>query len=243
MIESVILTVVQLNTFTGGQLLTNATGFFFMRDGRLYVVTSRHVLLDEASGHKPDRVELELHTDCDNLASVGTLSILLYAEGVGIWKQAQDSAGIVDVVAIEIDRDALPLGTFYCSFTPGHLPGENDLIEAGATVQIPGYPLGFHDHLHHTAVIRQAGIASSFGLRFQGQGVFLTDGRTHRGMSGAPVVMRYPRIPGSKDPLPYKLLGIHSSRLDITTRDFSVDEALGLNCAWYSDVLLPLTEV
>jgi len=39
------------------------------------------------------------------------------------------------------------------------------------------------------------------------------------------------------------LLGIHSSRLDITAQDFSVDEALGLNCAWYADVLLTLTDV
>jgi hypothetical protein len=38
-------------------------------------------------------------------------------------------------------------------------------------------------------VVRQAVIASSFGLRFQGQGYFLTDARTHRGTSGAPVVM------------------------------------------------------
>lgn len=243
MIESVILTVAQLSTFAGAQLLTNATGFFFERDNRLYIVTSRHVVLDEASGHRPDRLELELHADRDNLTRVGAFSILLYSEGVGIWKQAQDSAGIVDVVAVEIDRSALPAETFYRSYTPGHLPGERDVVEAGATVLIPGYPLGFHDHLHHTAVVRQAGIASSYGWRFQGQGMFLTDGRTHRGMSGAPVVMRIPGLPRSENPLPYKLLGIHSSRLDIATRDFVADEALGLNCAWYTDVLLTLTEV
>ncbi|MCK7502387.1 MAG: hypothetical protein MZW92_80370 [Comamonadaceae bacterium] len=39
-------------------------------------------------------------------------------------------------------------------------------------------------------VVRHAVIASSFGLRFQGEGYFLTDARTHRGTSGAPVVMR-----------------------------------------------------
>lgn len=243
MIESVILTVAQLRTFAGAQRLTNATSFFFERDNRLYIVTSRHVLCDEASGHRPDRLELELHTDRNNLARAGAFSIPLYAGGVGIWKQAQDRAGIVDVAAVEIDRSALPAETFYRAFTPAHLSEDGAVVEAGATVLIPGYPLGFHDHLHHTAVVRQAGIASSFGWRFQGQGIFLTDGRTHRGMSGAPVVMRIQGVPGSEDPLPYKLLGIHSSRLDITTRDFSVDEALGLNCAWYADVLLTLTEV
>jgi hypothetical protein len=87
-------------------------------------------------------------------------------------------------------------------------------------------------------VVRQAVIASSFGLRFQGLGYFLTDARTHRGTSGAPVVMRSQ----STDPqLPWKLLGVHSARMDMAGRDLQLDETLGLNCAWYADILLTLT--
>ena len=41
--------------------------------------------------------------------------------------------------------------------------------------------------------------------------------------------------------LPWLLLGIHSARLDMATRDMSADEALGLNCAWYADILMTLT--
>ena len=89
---------------------------------------------------------------------------------------------------------------------------------------------------------RQAVIASSLGLRFQGQGYFLTDGRTHRGISGAAVVMRSPDQEPVIGGLPWKLLGIHSARLDVGTRDLNVDEALGLNCAWYADILMTLTE-
>jgi len=35
---------------------------------------------------------------------------------------------------------------------------------------------------------------------------------------------------------------VHSARLDSGTRDVEVDEALGLNCAWYADILMTLTE-
>jgi hypothetical protein len=42
--------------------------------------------------------------------------------------------------------------------------------------------------------------------------------------------------------LPWRLLGVHAARLDVGTRDQDVDEALGLNCAWYADILLTLTE-
>ena len=84
---------------------------------------------------------------------------------------------------------------------------------------------------------RHAINASSFALRFQGQGYFLTDARTHRGASGAAVVMRSAE---KGTALPWKLMGIHSARLDVT-RDTQLDEALGLNCAWFADILPILT--
>jgi hypothetical protein len=34
---------------------------------------------------------------------------------------------------------------------------------------------------------------------------------------------------------------VHSARLDMRTRDLEQDESLGLNCAWYADILMTLT--
>jgi hypothetical protein len=99
--------------------------------------------------------------------------------------------------------------------------------------------LGFHDTLHHLPVARVGAVASAFGVRFQGQGCFLTDARTHRGMSGAPVVMR---STASRAPLHATLLGVHSSRMDMSSRDLAQDDTLGLNLAWYADILITLTE-
>jgi len=90
-------------------------------------------------------------------------------------------------------------------------------------------------------IVRQGVVASSFGLRFQGVGYFLTDARTHRGASGAPVVMRIAYPTPAQAALPWQLLGIHSSRLDMGGRDRVEDEALGLNCAWYADMLTVIT--
>ncbi len=70
--------------------------------------------------------------------------------------------------------------------------------------------------------------------------MFLTDGRAHRGISGAPVVMR--DTGPATGALPWRLLGIHSSRLDMGNRDQVLDESLGLNGAWYADILLTLTQ-
>jgi hypothetical protein len=146
------------------------------------------------------------------------------------------------VAVIELDRAALAADAVFESFTITHLQGQLDDIDVGTSVLIVGFPLGFHDTLHHLPVVRQAAIESSFGLRFQGHGYFLTDARTHRGTSGAPVVMRAPEGSREHGDLPWMLLGVHSARLDVGTRDLKLDEALGLNCAWYADILLTLTE-
>jgi hypothetical protein len=38
------------------------------------------------------------------------------------------------------------------------------------------------------------------------------------------------------------LLGVHSARMDVANRDVAQDERLDLNCAWYADALLTLTD-
>lgn len=241
MIDPLLLTTACVSTFKGALGLTNATGFFFERDRRLFLVTSRHVMIDAPSQHFPDRIEIELHIDPDNMAKSTGFSIPLYQGDTAIWRHGMDRAGQIDVALIEIDRAALPQPTVYRAFTPKHLLDPSEQIDIGSSLLVIGLPLGFHDTLHHLPVARQAGLASSFGLRFQGEGYFLTDARTHRGMSGAPVVMRVFGKDQALGDLPWTLLGVHSSQLDVT-RDMKLDEALGLNCAWYADILLTLTE-
>jgi hypothetical protein len=122
-----------------------------------------------------------------------------------------------------------------------HLVATLEQIEVGTPVLIVGFPLGFHDTLHHLPVARQAVIASAFGMRFQGQGYFLTDARMHRGASGAPVVARMTTEQSGREALPWTLLGVHAARMDVT-RDIEQDERLDLNCAWYTDIIMRLTD-
>ena len=239
MIEPLLLAATRISTFLGAHSLTAATGFFFQREDRLYLVTSRHVLYDEPTRHLPDRIEVVVHTDPDNLTRTAALSLLLYRDGVAVWHQGKDAGGEIDVAVIELDRTVLPEATVLRAFGPDHLQRSLDEVEVGTALLIAGFPLGFYDTLHHLPVVRAAIIASSFGVRFQGQGYFLTDARMHRGASGAPVVMR---SGGEDASMPWRLLGVHSARMDMGSRDLLKDESLGLNCAWYADILLTLTE-
>ena len=239
MAESLLLTATPIKTFLQNQHLTNASGFFFENKSHLFLVTSRHVLFDDPSNHVPDRIEIEIHTDPINLADSIGFSILLYNYGKSVWRQGTDSAGEIDVAVVEIERNNLPENSVYCSFTPDHLLESLDEIQVGSSMLIVGFPLGFHDSLHHLPIVRHAVNASSLELRFKGSGYFLTDARTHRGTSGASVVIK---SDNPNDDLPWKLLGVHSARLDVDNREVGLDEALGLNCAWFADILLTLTQ-
>ena len=190
-VEPILLVTVRVETIAGDGARTNASSFLFRRDDRLYLVTSRHVVIDEATDHFPNFIELELHGDPENLADSAKVTVPLYDGGRARWRQGKDAAGEIDVAVLRLKPEELPRPiASYAALTPEHLYGEDFSIEVGGDVLVVCYPLGFHDTLHHLPVVRRAVVASSFGLRFQGQGYFLTDGRTHRGTSGAPVVMR-----------------------------------------------------
>jgi len=241
-IESLPLAVTRLTTMLGDRVLTNATGFFFERESQLFLVSSRHVVLDKPSEHHPDRIEIELHVDADNLGKTVRFSMPLYRDGKSIWNEGLDSAGAIDIAVLPINRAALPPKLLYRAFTPAHLIKKLELIEMGMPVRIVGFPLGIHDLVHKLPVARQAVVASAFGVRFQGQGCFLTDARLHRGMSGAPVVARAQARASGRTALPWMLLGVHSAKLDVANRDATLDESLDLNFAWYADILRTLTQ-
>lgn len=240
-VDPLFLATPGVTTYDGDIALTNASGFFFQRADRLFLVTSRHVVIDEPSHHHPSRLAITLHLDAQNLSRCTEFSMLLYANGTAAWRQGRDGGGEIDVAVLEIDRSALPERAIVFAFTPEHLPGDFDSVPIDAALCIAGFPLGFRDTVYQLPVLRHAAIASPFGVRFQGRGFFLTDARTHRGTSGAPVVTRHHGMTRDGAPLPWQLLGVHSARMDMGNRDRVQDESLGLNCAWYADILLTLT--
>jgi hypothetical protein len=237
MAETLLLSTTRISTFRGRQLLTAASGFFFQREKGLFLVTSRHVLHDQPSGHFPDRVEFMVHVDAQNLTRTAAVSVPLYRDARADWRQGRDSGGEIDVAALPIASALMPKGAVFHAFTPEHLLKTLGDVEIGQSLLVVGFPLSFFDTVHHLPVARHATVASAFGIRFQGHGYFLTDARLHRGASGAPVVTRDAGL----GVVPWRLLGVHSARMDMGGRDAVQDETLGLNSAWYADILLTLT--
>lgn len=237
--DGLLLTTTRVTTFSAAHALTSASGFFYRHGGRLFLVSNRHVFWDTESAHYPDRIEIGLHTNLRDLTRHAVVSLPLYCHGLPQWREARDAGGDVDIAAVEIPALSLPADAMLQAFDETHLDARDEQIAIGDALTIAGFPLGFHDTVYHLAVARSASIASAYGVRFQGQGCFLTDARTHRGSSGSPVVRRRRKDDASAPS--WQLIGVHSTRMDMRSRDQAQDESLGLNCAWYADILPKLT--
>jgi S1-C subfamily serine protease len=238
-VDALLQTTTRLTTLRAGSVLSNASGFFYRQGDRLFLVSNRHVFADAESGHFPDRIDIGVHTSARDLTQYAVVSLSLYREGLSQWREASDTGGAVDIAVLEIAPGSLPVDAALHAFEAAHLEARDEHVAIGDVLTIAGFPLGFHDTVHHLAVARSASMASAYGVRFQGQGCFLTDARTHRGSSGSPVVRR--RLNDEASAPSWQLLGVHSTRMDMRTRDHAQDESLGLNCAWYADVLPGLT--
>lgn len=244
MLDKMYLRVAKILTFAGGQPLTNATGFFYLHDDFLYLVTSRHVVFSEAVQHRPDRLQVSLHSNATNLQERNELSVPLYLDGVPQWYQHLNHSA-ADVVAVSVNDPHVLSDLCVATFGHDDVMGQGEAVPLGQDVLILGFPLGFHDTLHNLPIVRSATLASSFAHPFKGEPYFLTDARLHRGMSGSPVIVKdtcCTHAVGGGEPS-WRLLGIHSSALDVSDRDPNQDERLGLNMTWYASLLpqiLPL---
>ena len=78
--DTLLLSTARIATFDIDKPLTNASGFVFERDGRPYLVTSRHVVIDAPSKLHPNRITIDIHTDAGDLPGVNWSSQHFFAQ-------------------------------------------------------------------------------------------------------------------------------------------------------------------
>ena len=241
-IDSRLVRVAKVLTFRDGIGIGNATGFFFLRDGYLYLITNRHVVFDQINNLYPDKLQVQIHNDPNDLTSHGELWLdVLDANCNPLWREHPTLGAAADVVALPIN-DPLVIANWHVdTFGPENLLDETKSLPLGQEVIVVGFPLGFEDTLHRLPLIRRATIASVYPLPFKGERYFITDARLHRGSSGSPVVAKIFDV--STEATAWKLLGVHSASLDVSNRDPTQDEKLGLNMTWYASLIMEMTQV
>lgn len=241
-INQIVATVSLVIQLKAGAVLGTATGFFYTRNDQLFFVTNQHVVRDDAKGIVPDLLRLRLHTDPNDIGKSADFDIPLYVGDQRVWKidQAHPEA---DIAVIKIDRAQID-GKFFVkawssqAFIPKQYP-----LNPGEDVFIMGYPLGVYDVANNLPIFRNAMIASSYRVPFDGKPLFLTDANLHPGTSGSPVITK-PKSTWVDDQgntnlvtgTVYYLLGVHSATLGVIPAG-RAEISLGLGAAWYAELV------
>ncbi len=225
-----------LSAFAGRTALAIGTGFFYSPTfERLFLITNRHVVVDENASFFPDKLILKLHTNGADLKQTDTLAVPLYSSvDKPLWREIDNS---IDVVALELSSDEVKRFVIH-AFSPLDMLTSDIIVGVGDSLVVIGYPQGFSDELHNLPVFRRASVASVYPLPFDGNPFFLIDSELHPGTSGSPVITQpsiwevNARESELYDEPQYKLIGVHSAAYG----------DLKLNVVWFASIIYELTK-
>ena len=113
-IDDIYLAITRLTTHAyikdktvGNRRISSATGFFYRNESnKYYLITSRHVLIDEIKGHFPNAVRLYLHTDADDLTKNEEFDLDLYDGAQKLWLES--TVPNYDVAALPLLENFAP---------------------------------------------------------------------------------------------------------------------------------------
>jgi len=186
-IDPLAASVTRLAAIQDRKLKSSATGFFYNKNGRIFLVTNRHVLIDEGKDHYPEIIKFIVHINSSNVRENREITLGLYDDsGKMKWKEINP---MIDVAAFDVTEE-ISKGCFVIPFSKSNFVPEDIEIGVGADVLVIGYPLGIFDEVFNLPVVRSAILATFYPVPFQGNPFFLVEARLHPGTSGSPIVTK-----------------------------------------------------
>lgn len=248
-VDPVLMSIVRIKLVREEEEFGTATGFFFTKDGRIYLVTNRHVAQSQKRGVQPTHFRIHLHQRASDLGENFWMSLPLFdEEGRPRW--LEDPHNDSDVLCLEVEeirsRAAEKAVAISALSEADYVPEDLD-FELGQELLVIGYPRGYHDDVHNLPVIRYATLASPYPIPFQGKPLSLIDANLHPGTSGSPVILKPSSIPATRwstDPFSRRrvyLLGVHSSSVGAVLKDGAKDP-LGLHLVWSATLITDIID-
>jgi hypothetical protein len=249
-IDPIYISTVFIQRFFDELQKGSATGFFFTKDDKIYLVTNKHVVYGETysqTGAKPEvnKFKVLVHSDRNNLTKNVTLELPLYIDGKPIWFEHSNPTIDVLLIPWEFDRNQYVIAT-----TDENMLDSKNIVINFEKIFVLGYPYGWFDRKNNLPITRIGHLSSPFGVPFNGEPVLLGDVETHQGMSGGPVFMelhdfvveeegkKTKRLGSSKR----LLVGIHSGQplwrlIDNATKEVKEDVKHSLINIWFASLI------
>jgi hypothetical protein len=222
----------------GGQPLQTATGFFYTSHDKVYLVTNRHVVINESENYYPDTLRLRLHLASLDITKSENYDVPLVRNGKPTWHIDPNFASSgIDIAVVELDKDSLTKGHALKWISKDLFLPSNYVLAPGEELMVLGFPRGFSDQLNNLGVARNASIASAYGVNYEGKPLFLVDANLHPGTSGSPVFTKVKSTwndAAGNTNMDTKcfFLGINSASLSSVLQNGN--EPLGLSVIWYA---------
>jgi Trypsin-like peptidase domain len=214
--------------YFGLQELSDATAFFYTRNGKLYLISNWHVF---SGRHPKTKIPLSSHAGIpdgiwvnamlnDRLIKRAWVKFPLTFNKEPLWLEHPKLRSEIDIAALPVELDEA-----FKSYHFSDLPSEQMSLGVSHDVFVLGYPHG---------ILAQAGLpiwkrASVATEPNSGGATFFVDTATSPGMSGSPVVFRYRGFfkrdlessfitPGDEFGEGTRFVGVYSGRLGAQTQ-------------------------
>lgn len=170
---------------------TVGTGFLFVKDQRVFVVTNKHVVEKVVSGN----FHLLRQKSDSNEADYGNSLVVPFTKDNFIGHPDPD----VDVSVMNMSEfitrfENAGTPAFFRSLNENNYPTEEQLdkfIGPMEEIVFIGYPSGIWDSVNRTPVSRRGMTATPCYVDFEGSKTFLIDASVFPGSSGSPVFIYY----------------------------------------------------
>ena len=86
-LNDLLAAVAQVQQFKDGQLVGYGSSFWYHHGNGLFLITNRHVVINEKDDLSPDELRLLLHTDNKRLTKNDVLRVRLYENKRQIWRE------------------------------------------------------------------------------------------------------------------------------------------------------------
>ena len=102
-VDPVLMSIVRIKLVREEEEFGTATGFFFTKDGRIYLVTNRHVAQSQKRGVQPTHFRIHLHQRASDLGENFWMSLSLFDEK-GRPRWLEDPHNDSDVLCLEVEE-------------------------------------------------------------------------------------------------------------------------------------------
>jgi len=194
-IDEYTLTAVPLTLLCKESEIGVATGFFYMCDGYIYLVSNWHVMSGRNTytgqavrpdAALPDKLLVQVHGDFSKNETREFKLKLCQDDETPIWRQHRRGQDI-DVAVLRCGK-ALP-----GKCVAHTLPMKSDIPDMALKIGMETFVLGFPKGITSNKIFpvwKRASVATEPAIDHNGLPLFLVDTATRDGMSGAPVLLR-----------------------------------------------------